>query len=172
MDHERVEDSKLAQALSSGSFSPASDDMAFLGAVRHGVKVRRRRQTVRNSALASLTVVLLVVAVFQPWNGSQQQFGPLLTSAESLAAIGFSDDELLELTDNYDELFSLTDDHELAQELSSELETLFDVGDVADPVAYLAGYDEEVQDQVLEQLKSMSIFDNPGQIQFSAKGEI
>ncbi len=172
MDSERVEDRKLAQALSSGDFSPDSDDTAFLGAVRHGVKVRRRRRAVRNSALASLTVLLLVVGVFQPWNGAQQQFGPLLTSEEGIAAIGFSEDELLTLTDNYDELFSLTDDQEALQDISSELETLFSVGDVADPVAYLAGYDEEVQDQVLEQLKSMSIFDNPGQIQFSAEGEI
>lgn len=161
MDHDNIQDQEFASTLKGGHFAPSSDDEAFLGAVKRGVKVRRRNRAVRSGVMSSLTVVLLVVALI---NGGTM-FGPdydvLITDADWTAS-GLTDEELEQLTQSVEEFFSFgSDGNSAVEQLTEDLEFLFDAGDVYDPVAFFASYDEDMQERVLDQLKNLDILDVP-----------
>jgi hypothetical protein len=126
MNDEKTQDQEFMNTLKSVSFTPESDDQAFLGAVRHRVTVRKRQRVIRNGVLSSVAVLLLVVAIINKDNLFQPGYGPLL-NAENMAMIGWSDDELTDITANYDELFSFSsEEDELIGRINTELVILFD----------------------------------------------
>jgi len=172
MNDENARDRELLTPLRDVQFAPGGDDQEFLNTVHHRVTVRRRQRTIRTSVVSSLAVVLLVVAIMNQSSLFDPDYGPLLNE-DNMAYLGWTDDELADVTTYYDELFSYdTDEDDLTERISSEMSILFDDDPIYDPVDYRAMYDDEVQEQVLEQLKEFSIFDTPIENPSTGRGEI
>ncbi len=172
MNDDNARDRELLTPLREVHFAPDSDDHEFLSTVRHRVTVRRHHRTIRTSVVSSLAVVVLIVAIVNQSNLFGPEYGQLLNE-DNMAYLGWTDDELADVTTYYDELFSFdSGEDDLTERISSEMSILFDDDPIYDPVDYLAMYDDEVQEQVLEQLKEFSIFDTPIESPSTGRGEI